>query len=96
GVDGVRLLTDATIEAATRWDEGIDRAIPGDGRWGMGYVLQGPDDAPGAVFGHGGYGGSTGFADTRYGLAVGIVKGRMGGSVTGEIVAAIRRSLGTP
>ena len=96
GVDGVRLLTDATIEAATRWDEGIDRAIPGDGRWGMGYALQGPDDAPGAVFGHGGYGGSTGFADTRYGLAVGIVKGRMGGTVTGEIVAGIRRVLGTP
>ena len=94
GADGVRLLADATIAAATRWDAVADGAVPGAGRWGLGYALQGPDDSPGAVFGHGGYGGSTGFADARHGLAVAIVKSRMGGSLTNHLVAAIRRAVG--
>jgi CubicO group peptidase (beta-lactamase class C family) len=94
GVDGVRLLEDATVAAATRWDAVADAAVPGDGRWGLGYSLQGPDDAPGAVFGHNGYGGSTGFADVRHGLAVGIVKSRMGGALTGKLVETIRRCVG--
>ena len=94
GVDGVRLLADATIKAATRWDVVADAAVPGAGRWGLGYSLQGPDDAPGAVFGHGGYGGSTGFADIRHGLAVAIVKSRMGGTVTDQLVETIRRCVG--
>jgi CubicO group peptidase (beta-lactamase class C family) len=93
GVDGVRLLDDATVAMATRWDPAIDGTIPGNGRWGMGYGLQGPDDAPGTVFGHGGYGGSTAFADTRLGLAVGLVKSRMGGPLTGDVVSAIRQAL---
>lgn len=94
GVDGVRLLADATVAAATRWDALVDAAVPGDGRWGMGYSLQGPDHAPGVVFGHDGYGGSTGFADVRYALAVAVVKQRMGGPVTGNVVETIRRCVG--
>jgi CubicO group peptidase (beta-lactamase class C family) len=92
GVDGVRLLTGDTLAEATRWDPATDGAIPGNGRWAMGYALQGPDDAPGSAFGHGGYGGSTAFADRRLGLAVGLVKSRMGGSITGEVVNAIRQA----
>lgn len=95
GVAGVRLLGDATIAAATRWDPLVDGAVPGAGRWGLGYGLQGPDEAPGAVFGHGGYGGSTGFVDVRNGLAVGIVKSRMGGTLTGLIIETLQRALGS-
>ena len=94
GVDGVRLLTDATVAAATRWDVKTDGAVPGAGRWGLGYGLQGPDDAPGVEFGHGGYGGSTGFADVRHSLAVAVVKSRMGGLLTGRLVETIRRCVG--
>lgn len=94
GVAGVRLLADATIAAATRWDATVDAAVPGTGRWGLGYGLQGPDDAPGAEFGHSGYGGSTGFADVRLGLAVAIVKSRMGGPLTDQLVETIRRCVG--
>lgn len=94
GVDSVRLLTDATVAAATHWDPIAEAAVPGNGRWGMGYALMGPDDAPGAEFGHGGYGGSIGFADVRRGLAVGIVKSRMGGPLTDLLVATIRRCAG--
>ena len=50
-VDGVRLLNDATIAEALR-------PTGPDPRRGLGYVLYGPEADPGAVFGHGGYGGS--------------------------------------
>ncbi len=96
GVHGVRLLQEHTIDQATQWNQTVDGAIPGNGRWGLGYGLQGPDHNPGAVFGHGGYGGSTGFADRRYGLAVAVVKNRMGGTITGRIVDAIRTHANAP
>jgi hypothetical protein len=62
----------------------------GSGRWGLGYSLNGPDEAPGLEFGHGGYGGATGFANVPHGLAIGIVKNRMGGSLPGELVETIK------
>lgn len=95
GADGVRLLTDATVAAATRWDQATDGAIPGGGRWGLGYGLKGPDDNPGTVFGHGGYGGSIGLADPRHGLAICVVKSRMGGTLTDRLVEMIRSAAGT-
>ncbi len=94
GVDGVRLLAHATVAAATSWDAPAHAAGPGNGRWGLGYSLQGPDVAPGVVFGHDGYGGSTGFADVRCDLAVAIVKSRMGWTLTGHLVETIRRCVG--
>jgi CubicO group peptidase (beta-lactamase class C family) len=92
GVDGVRLLSDATLDQAL-----AHRPLPGEKRagWGLGYGLSGPDTAPGAVFGHGGYGGSTGWADRRHQLAVGFAKGRMGGGGD-EVFAEIRRCLDCP
>ena len=84
GVDGVRLLSEATIDDATE--------PVGEG-WGAGYGLWGPEEARGVVFGHGGYGGATGFADRRYNLAVGLVKSQMGGPLTNDVQAAIRRCL---
>ena len=95
GVDGVRLLREATVDAATRWDPVSDGGLPGAGRWALGYSMQGPDDAPGAVFGHGGYGGSIAFADRRCSLAVGYVRSRMGGSsALDEVLRTIRAQAG--
>lgn len=94
GVAGVRLLANQTIAAATRWDPLVEASVSGDGRWGLGYALSGPDECPGTVFGHGGYGGSTACADTRYGLAIAVVKSRMGGDITGRVAGAIRGCIG--
>ena len=92
GVDGVRLLSEATIDEAT-----ANRPLPGEKRatHGLGYGLQGPDALPGAVFGHNGYGGSAGWADRRCALAFGFAKARMGGGRQ-EIVAEVRRCLNCP
>jgi CubicO group peptidase (beta-lactamase class C family) len=95
GAAGVRLLGDAIVAAATHWDAVAEAAVAGAGRWGLGYGLQGPDEAPGAVFGHGGYGGSTGFVDTRNGLAIAVVKSRMGGPLTGHLLAAVQGAVGS-
>lgn len=86
GVDGVRLLSDETLDEATR-----SRPLPGESRsgWGLGYGLSGPDNNPGAVFGHGGYGGSNGFADRRHGLAIGFAKARMGAG--GDVIFNVIR-----
>ena len=78
GVDGVRLLDDATMKKATQ------RQTPyppkdADLGHGLGYALWGTVEDPGCVFGHAGYGGSIGVADTRTGLAVGLTKNRMNG-----------------
>ncbi|MDP0495439.1 MAG: serine hydrolase domain-containing protein [Verrucomicrobiota bacterium JB024] len=89
GVDGVKLLSDETLAVATRWDPATDGVIPGNGCWGLGYALQGPDEQPGVRFGHGGYGGSTSFADRRYGLAVSVLKSRLGGDLSARIVQVI-------
>lgn len=95
GVDGVRVLDDAALDRATRWTA-ADAAIPGNGRWAGGYGLSGPDDRPGESFGHGGYGGSNGFADRRLRLAVGFVKSRMGGPLPGQIFDLIRARVSSP
>jgi CubicO group peptidase (beta-lactamase class C family) len=96
GVGGVRLLSEATMDAATAWHPIPRVDLVGCGRRGLGYGLQGPDDDPGAVFGHGGYGGSNGFADRRQRLAIGFTRSLMGGpSVQEEVVQTIRRLAGT-
>jgi len=90
GVDGVRLVGDSVRDAALR-----DPPLAGETRGrGLGWTMMGPDDDPGAVFGHGGYGGSTGWADRRHALAVGFTRSRMGGIGSEELISAIRRCLG--
>jgi CubicO group peptidase (beta-lactamase class C family) len=92
GIDGIRLLSDATLDEAVR-----SHPITGEtrARWGLGYGLSGPDNAPGAVFGHGGYGGSNGWADRRHALAFGFTTARMGAD-SSEIANEVRRCLGCP
>ncbi len=93
GVDGVRLLSPQTVEAATRPEPVASETDVV--RWGLGYNLRGGDDCPGAAFGHAGYGGSVGFADKRRRLAVGGVKSLMTGeAVFAAAVELIHRKIG--
>ncbi|GAA5051655.1 CubicO group peptidase (beta-lactamase class C family) [Thermocatellispora tengchongensis] len=75
-VDGHRILTPATLAAATREQvSGIDRILRVPVRIGTGFGLPTPDAfwyGP-AAFGFPGYGGSLGFADPATGLAFGYV-----------------------
>lgn len=74
GIDGVQLLSDARIQTATvplRLSDGRPLAQ------GLGYKLGEEGSLLGtsaAAFGHGGYGGSVGFADRERHLAVGLTK----------------------
>ena len=93
GVDGVCLLTPATVAAAVR-PSPVPSELPGVVRCGLGYHLRGPDETPDTSFGHGGYGGSVGFADRGRGLALGGVKSLMGNdAVFTAALQAIERVL---
>ncbi|MEU1994350.1 serine hydrolase domain-containing protein [Nocardia gamkensis] len=71
-VDGLRLLTDDTLAAATREQvAGTDRVLMLPGRYASGYMLPTPELplGGGASFGHPGRGGSLAFADPDRRLA---------------------------
>ncbi len=72
GVDGVELLPQERMKIAMRLQElsGSQEQAPSIA---LGYWLTGEGNR---AFGHGGYGGSTGFADPTCGLAVGFAKNR--------------------
>ena len=50
----------------------------------LGYGFCGPTGNRASAFGHGGAGGSLGFADVPHQLAIGITKNRMGTSASTE------------
>ena len=78
GLEGKRLLSDETIEEATVLCRSADDPVL-PGQWstfGLGYVLCGPPEDRGRLFGHGGACGSEGFADRKTLLAVGFTKNR--------------------
>ena len=75
-VDGTApLLSRAMLDRATTLTRAADDPVPlVPGTWelfGLGYVLSGPKNELGRIFGHGGYGGSEGIADRKTRLAVG-------------------------
>jgi CubicO group peptidase (beta-lactamase class C family) len=76
-VDGVRLLHEDTVKAATAQRTfGTDRVTGMPMRWGTGYQLPTPPYLPcggPTSFGHAGRGGSLSFADPDQGLAFGYV-----------------------
>jgi len=78
GVDGVELLTKDRVARAL---EAVDADVPTTmGPRGLGYGLGEAGAAMGSrttCFGHGGFGGSLGFADLDYGLAVGFARNRL-------------------
>ena len=93
GVDGIELLPPERIRLATQ------RQIPREGIVegvtpckGLGYGL-GDGGSP-TGFGHGGYGGSAGYANPPYRLAVGVTRNRfsvndLAGLVAKELVSAL-------
>jgi len=87
-VDGVRVLAPATVEAATRPAvEGRDRVLVAPTTFGLGFMIHSrfiPLLAPGS-FGHGGAGGSIGFADPGSGVAFGYVMNQMRLTLTGDV-----------
>ena len=100
-VDGVRLLSPATVER-TRAEEsaGPDRVLVVNTRFGLGYMLHGsaaPFLGPGS-FGHPGRGGSLGFADPESGIAFGYVTNGLRKTVTADpraqaLVRAVRAAV---
>jgi len=75
-LDTGKLLSQKTLEHSIRpWSTEDYRDQIATGRWvlfGLGYVLSGPMDAIGQVYGHGGVGGSEGLLDCEkhYALAI--------------------------
>ncbi|MYU24172.1 serine hydrolase domain-containing protein [Streptomyces sp. SID8352] len=99
-VDGVRLLTPATLASATAEQAaGRDRVMTIPSRFGTGYMLptdRTPMTGPNA-FGHTGRGGSLAFADPDRGLAFGYVMNHIVSGPDDEraaaLVEAVRQSL---
>jgi CubicO group peptidase (beta-lactamase class C family) len=101
GVAGVELLPPhrvceaATLQTPARIPEG---AAPQ--RRGLGYALGGESSPMGSrasAFGHGGYGGSIGFADPEFRLAVGFTRNFFSPSGGSDpILPALREELGIP
>jgi CubicO group peptidase (beta-lactamase class C family) len=93
GVDGVELLPPERIRKATSWQQAPDESPL---RMGLGYMIGGEGSPMGGAqsFGHGGYGGSLGFADLETGLAFGLTKNLFSSAPTvGEIVNELRNRL---
>jgi CubicO group peptidase (beta-lactamase class C family) len=72
GVDGIELLPPERVKVATQLQE-LPIAQEQAPTISLGYWMTGEGLT---AFGHGGYGGSTGFADPTCGLAVGFAKNR--------------------
>lgn len=101
GVDGVELLPPERMAKAL---EQVDAAVPTTmGPRGLGYGLGEDGSVMGSrktCFGHGGFGGSLGFADLDYGLAVGFARNRLrdpsGVDTVRLLVETVRRCLQIP
>jgi CubicO group peptidase (beta-lactamase class C family) len=78
---GVRVLSPAVIELGyTEQSDGMDEVLPLHTRIGLGFFLSTPTEKLGPnprSFGHGGMGGSLGFADPDTGLGFGYVMNEM-------------------
>jgi CubicO group peptidase (beta-lactamase class C family) len=99
-VDGVRLLTPATLASATKEQaSGADQVMVVPSRFSSGYMLPTETDpmAGPNSFGHTGRGGSLGFADPEHGIAFGYVMNHIIGGPNDlratSLVDAVRASL---
>jgi CubicO group peptidase (beta-lactamase class C family) len=101
-VDGLRLLSPETVEAARAEQvNGPDRTLLSPSRFGTGFQLPtplSPQLSPDS-FGHQGAGGALGFADPRYQVGFGYVQNQLGGGPGGDprtlgVIAAVARAVG--
>lgn len=98
-LDGVRLLSPERIDIIRALQSDAEDLVSGTrARRGLGYGLGGPEEAggnsamgqAGGEFGHGGNGGSLGFADPERRLAVGLTKNLMRAGLPRQRTAAYR------
>ena len=101
-VDGIRLLSGETVEAARAEQvNGPDRTLLSTTRFGTGFQLPtplSPQLSPDS-FGHQGAGGALGFADVRHQVGFGYVQNQLGGGPDGDprtrgVIAAVARAVG--
>jgi CubicO group peptidase (beta-lactamase class C family) len=88
GVDGVELLTPARVRLATA-SQGLLTPEGADSPWALGYACHPQWSLPGANnlgFGHGGYGGSLGFADPGRKMALGLTRNRFNKENVGDLL----------
>ncbi|MFM2090118.1 MAG: hypothetical protein RLZZ127_607 [Planctomycetota bacterium] len=73
-----------------------DAPLPGEARggWGLGFQRLGPDEDPGAAFGHDGFGGSIAWADRRRGVGVALVTSHIGLGPLRERLLDVLRGVG--
>ncbi len=105
-VDGVRLLSDETVEKATAEQVyGPDLTLVFPTRFGTGFMLPTPDMPllSQHSFGHVGVGGALGFGDTRYKVGFGYVQNQLlasagpaGDPRTRGLIAAVAEAVGAP
>lgn len=88
-LDGVRLLSEATLDKAIEEQSyRKDLVLPLQMRWGLGFMMTssslpiGPNPR---TFGHGGWGGSLGFADRDAQVSWAYVMNKMSPGTTGDI-----------
>lgn len=101
-VDGVRLLSPATVEAARAEQVfDVDRVLMSPSRFGSGFMLHhaGMPLLGESSFGHQGAGGALGFADVEHRVGFGYAQNQLGASLMGEprtaaLIDALRASLG--
>jgi len=93
GVDGVELLPPERVRLAAQDQFPTDGREPGAGRKGLGYGLG--DGGSSTSFGHGGHGGSAGYANPPYRLAVSVTRNRFSDyDLAGTVAEKIRNALG--
>ncbi|HCE42696.1 MAG TPA: serine hydrolase [Lentisphaeria bacterium] len=97
GIDGVELVSPKQMRIATKRQQLKDKTFFNRG---LGYGLGDKGSIQGkrrTAFGHGGYGGSAGFADPKYRFALGLTKNLYSkNAVHYQIVCEIRRMLKIP
>jgi CubicO group peptidase (beta-lactamase class C family) len=91
-VGGVRLMREATLRRAIEEQAyARDLVLGRRFRWGLGFMLTSPDLPLGPnphTFGHGGWGGSLGFADLDARVSWAYVMNKMSPGTTGDVRAA--------
>jgi CubicO group peptidase (beta-lactamase class C family) len=100
GVDGVELVPPSRLKLAMEEQVPTGGYDSGSGEKALGYQIGSKSDDLGhspTAFGHGGHGGSQGYGDTGYRLAVGVTRNRFSDHcLAPRILSEIRQFIGAP